>query len=404
MTTAKRTFQTIVIGAGLMGSAATRYLSAWGDGVAVIGPAEPQDEASHTGVFASHYDQARLTVRLTKDVTWSRIARHAMDKYRELEAASGVSFYRPVGRLLVESPQSPTREWDTALDVAAAEGIDYQVYAAGDDGWRARFPDLDFPAGFDVLYEPDPAGYVNPRGMLQAQLTIGAQQGATVIRETVVDVQADAAGVTVTTDAGATYRADKVLVAAGAFTNFNNLLPHPIPLKLKTEDIILGQVSPADAARLADMPVVNYQIIDADIDDIYMTPPLQFPDGNYYVKLGCNTRTELWPRTLPEVQDWFRRGIGDPCEQAMADALRVILPRTDFQRMVSRRCIVTYTPSGLPTIDAVSDRVFVVTGGNGSGAKGSDTLGHLAAGLLHDGRWLDDIPRAPFQLTATPFP
>lgn len=398
----QQTFQTIVIGAGLMGAAATRYLSQWRDGVAVIGPAEPADEAAHTGVFASHYDQARLTVRLTKDVTWSRIARHAMHNYRRLEDASGVPFYRPVGRLLVESPQSPTREWDTACQVAADEGIDYTIYAAGDDSWRAKFPDLDFPAGFDVLYEPDPAGYVNPRGMLQAQLTIAAQQGASVIRETVVGVQARADGVTVTTDAGTTYHADTVLVAAGAFTNFNGLLPRTIPLKLKTEDIILGQVTPADAAKLADMPVVNYQIIDADIDDIYMTPPLQFPDGNYYVKLGCNTRTELWPQTLAEVQDWFRRGIGDPCETSMANALRAVMPVTDFQRMISRRCIVTYTPSGLPTIDAVSDRIFVATGGNGSGAKGSDTLGHLAAGLLHDGRWLDDIPRAPFQLASDP--
>ncbi|MEZ4715178.1 MAG: hypothetical protein R2851_03675 [Caldilineaceae bacterium] len=308
------------------------------------------------------------------------------------------SFYRPVGRLLVESPSR--RGQETALDVAAAEGIDRKS-TPGDDAWRP-LPGPGFPRRLRRTLRAG-SGVRQLRGMLQAQLTVMTQQGATVIRETVVDVQTDG-GRHRDTDMGATYRADKVLVAAAAFTNFNNLLPHPIPLKLKTEDIILGQVTPADAARLADMPVVNYQIVDADIDDIYMTPPLQFPDGNYYVKLGCNTRTELWPRTLAEVQDWFRRGIGDPCEQAMADALRAILPGTEFLRMLSRRCIVTYTPSGLPTIDAVSDRIFVITGGNGSGAKGSDTLGHLAAGLLYDGRWLDDIPRAPFQLTATPFP
>ncbi|MEZ4558780.1 MAG: hypothetical protein R2854_20500 [Caldilineaceae bacterium] len=123
-----------------------------------------------------------------------------------------------------------------------------------------------------------------------------------------------------------------------------------------------------------------------------MTPPLQFPDGNYYVKLGCNTRTELWPRTLAEVQDWFRRGISDPVNRPWP--ARCAYPARDrVLRMLSRRCIVTYTPSGLPTIGAVSDRIFVITGGNGSGAKAADTLGHLAAGLLYDGRWLDDIPR-----------
>ncbi|MEM7335427.1 MAG: hypothetical protein AAF490_25335, partial [Chloroflexota bacterium] len=62
--------------------------------------------------------------------------------------------------------------------------------------------------------------------------------------------------------------------------------------------------------------------------------------------------------------------------------------------------IVTYTPSGYPTIDQLptdeNGRLFVATGGNGTGAQGSDTLGRLAAGLMHDGRWIDTIPRQVF--------
>ena len=51
----------IVIGRGLVGSAAGRHLSALTDGVVVLGPDEPTDRAAHTGVFASHYDEGRIT-------------------------------------------------------------------------------------------------------------------------------------------------------------------------------------------------------------------------------------------------------------------------------------------------------------------------------------------------------
>lgn len=380
-----------------MGSAAARHLSVLDDGVALIGPAEPADQTAHDGVFASHYDQGRLTTRLSKDVTWSRLARHAMAGYRALEQAAGIDFYRPVGRVAAEAAYSPKPERAAALDIAAAEEIPFTLYAPEDRRWRLQFPALDFPDGFGVLVEPDPAGYINPRAMLQAQLTLAERQGTAVIRETVVDVRERAAGVTVQTDSGGQYHAERLLVAAGAFTNFNRLLPRPIPLKVKTETIILGRVSPETAAALADMPVVTYQIADPAIDDIYMTPPMRYPDGEFYVKMGCNTRADTWPTSLEAVQTWFRTGNSDACQPAMAAAMQSLLPQVEFLGMTTKRCIVCYTPSGLPTIDQVSERIYVAAGGNGSGAKGSDTLGRLAAGLVYDGRWPEEFPRAPFQ-------
>ena len=45
----------VVIGCGLFGSAATRYLAEQFDGVLCVGPGEPQDKKAHGGVFGSHY-------------------------------------------------------------------------------------------------------------------------------------------------------------------------------------------------------------------------------------------------------------------------------------------------------------------------------------------------------------
>ncbi|MBP7601380.1 MAG: hypothetical protein KA750_08545, partial [Thermoflexales bacterium] len=59
-------FSTIVIGKGLVGTAAAKYLAAAQTGVAVIGPDEPANFSTAT-VFASHYDQARVLRRIGRD-------------------------------------------------------------------------------------------------------------------------------------------------------------------------------------------------------------------------------------------------------------------------------------------------------------------------------------------------
>jgi len=91
----------LVIGKGLIASAAARYLthevnaavSAEMSGginkVALIGPDEPahqDDWASHDGVFASHYDQGRITRVLDADLdTWGTLAKKSIDVYGWLE-------------------------------------------------------------------------------------------------------------------------------------------------------------------------------------------------------------------------------------------------------------------------------------------------------------------------------
>ena len=398
-------YQSIVIGNGLVGSAAGRYLAQWGHNVAIIGPGEPADHATHQGVFSSHYDQGRLCRKASRDPVWHPVALQAINNYAMLEAESGIPFHGSVGRVhaarLSDADRRELLDW---IEEASQEhDIEFQYFVAGDRSWKKLFPMLDFPEDFDLFYEPGPAGYVNPRQMLAAQNAIAQKAGGTVIAQRVVQVDPTADGVSVTTEDGQTYSADKVLIACGAFTNFSNLLPEPIPLRFKTESMVWGTVSDETAEQLKHMPGVGYDIVDAEVDDCYMAPPLLYPDGTYKIKMGCNSAAESWPATLEEMQAWFQRGPSDDDLPAMEAALRSQLPDVEFLAVTSHRCIVTYTPSGYPTIDAVpSDphgRLFVATGGNGTGAQGSDTLGHAAAGLLYDGRWIDELPRDVFLAT-----
>ena len=56
-----------------------------------------------------------------------------------------------------------------------------------------------------------------------------------------------------------------------------------------------------------------------------------------------------------------------------------------------------YPPHTKPYVDQVAERVFVATGGNGSSAKCSDTLGWLAANLALGRPW-EGFERADFRV------
>eukprot|EP00040_Diaphanoeca_grandis_P012045 m.61465 g.61465 ORF g.61465 m.61465 type:complete len:416 (-) comp22986_c0_seq1:264-1511(-) len=400
-------FSFIVVGNGLMGSAAARYLSEKCDSVAIIGPGEPADHGQHDGVFSSHYDQGRLVRELSRDPIWSVISNRAVHNYAMLEEKSRIKFHGPVGRVLANkfSNEERTHLLEWIADKKKTHGIEYRYFAANDRSWKNEFPFLDFPMGYEVFYDPPSSGYINPRAMLQAQNVIAQQQGAHIFNDLVVNVTSTPSSTIVTTASGKQFSADKVLIACGAFTNFNNLLPEPLPLRLKTESMVWGSVSEGTATALKTMPSVGYYIADPQIRDVYMAPPLPYPDGTFKIKLGCNTKGESWPQTLEEVQAWFQHGPSELDMPPMASALKSVLPDVDFLNFSSHRCIVTYTPSGYPTIDhAPGDehgRLYVAAGGNGTGAQGSDTLGFLAAEFMMSGGWVDSLPRQPFLATNT---
>lgn len=382
-------FNTLIIGNGLIGSAATRFLSEFERNVAVIGPEEPADWATYGGPFASHYDQRRLTQLTDRSRLWVDVTRMAIADYRPLKERTGIDFYDPVGKLIIRRPEDAAR----MIKLAAETGIPLTVFEAGDRSWRNRFPEYDASAEYTVLYEPPPAGMINPLAMRQAQLTVARENRASILPGFVVDVHEHADRVDIKTKNKELVQAKKVLITTGPFTNLYNLLPQPLELTTKTEVVVLGEVSAADAERLKTLPTLSYTLEDPEIEELYMTPPVIYPDGKFYVKLGANSIYDQFNLPLPELIAWFQNGNSDQLLPALSRALRNIMPSTEFLSFRTKRCAITRTPSGHPIIDQVSDRVFVAVGGNGGSAKCAGGWGELAAGLVHDGRWPADLSR-----------
>jgi N-methyl-L-tryptophan oxidase len=386
-------FDYLVIGKGLMGAAAARYLSQMTSNVLVIGPDEPDDFAAHSGVFASHYDQGRITRQISKDAVWSAMAMRAIGQYKYLQRRTGIHFYEPVGCLFVAPPGDPY--FSQHLDIAELFNVDYVAYGTPAER-QAVHPNLHFPDTFASFFEPELAGYINPRELIQAQLKVAEAQGSRIVREAVTAVDTTSQGAIVTTESGAVYWTRKVLIAAGAFTNAYKLLPQKLPLLIKTETTILAQLPDSEVSRLDKMPAVIYMVESEALDSIYMLPPIWYPDGNYYVKMGCNTKFDQWPTTRQEMCDWMIAGDSDAAIADMEMALLTMLPGLNVESIQSKRCLVTYTTHGKPFIDRVSDHVYVATGGNGSSAKSSDTIGWLAAHLMQMGGFPPGFRRSDF--------
>ena len=389
-------YDIIVVGKGMMGSAAARYLSAAGARVALIGQDEPADYATHDGVFGSHYDEGRLTHRLSKDVIWARMTVRAIQQYAAIEQQSGIRFHTPCGGLAVARDFDALPYMRHREQIAAMFDIPYTVYPKASDIQHAH-PMLAFPSGFRGMFEPGPAGYINPRALVRAQIKIAADHGAMVVSDVVVKVDVAPAAVTVTTRSGREIVGAQVLLACGAFANAYALLPRPLALRVKSETIIFAEVDDREAARLDPMPTVVYAIESPELVGIYLVPAIRFPDGKIYLKMGCDTASDQTLPDLRAMQEWMQHGNSDTHKAAMTEALQSIIPGLRLRSVRASRCLVTYTPHSKPYVDQVADRIFVATGGNGSSAKCSDTLGWLAANLVLGQPW-GEFERAAFQV------
>jgi len=361
-----------VVGRGLIGAAAGRHLAKAGHRVTLIGPDEPAARAAHRGVFASHYDEGRITRGLDPWPFWSRVSRAAIARYAEIEAESGIGFFTEAGSLMA-GPEG-SRFMDQLQQVRDRDGIACDTYR--DAGLAERFPAFAFPEGTLALHEPKGAGHISPRRLVAAQTAAAERAGARVLRVAATGIDEAGDGVRIATGAG-TLRADRVLVATGGFTA--NLLGAASPdLTVLARTVALFRVGPAEVARLAGMPTLIY--LDAEGNDPYLLPPIRYPDGEWYLKLGGDP--EDVALSGDAIADWFR-GDGNPEVGALLEAaIRARMPGLRIEAMRTMPCVTTYAPENIATLRMLSDRVGVAVAGCGRGAKCSDELGRLGAGLI----------------------
>lgn len=388
-------FDIAVIGNGMIGAAASRYLSASGLRVAAIGPGEPENWQTHNGVFASYYDQGRITRVIDPDLIWGLMAKRSIDVYPELEARSGVQFHFPVGQLRVSyDPNAPSDSIDPSDAVGRELGAVYQRLQR--DQLVERFPYLNFPAKAEALWEEGAAGFINPRALVRAQLTIAAQQGATIIGEEVIGIDRQQGEFEVVTNTGNRIHAKKVVLAAGGFTNL--LLGRKLDLRPKAVSVVLAELGESELARLQGLPTLIWRLDNHPLlESIYSVSPTRYADGRVCFKIGGTLRQPLYLQSREEFLAHFHSPGNAHEIQALQEVLLDLLPGLKVESWRSKPCVITYTANKYPYIDEIESGLIVAVGGCGSAAKSSNEYGHIAALLAEKGEWHYDVEASLFQ-------
>lgn len=388
-------FQYAVVGRGLTGSAAARHLAEQMPGVVLIGPDEPADWQSHGGVFASHYDEGRITRTIDPDENWARFANRSIARYRDIEARSGVAFFGERGCLI--SGLTTGRSQQYMADVReAATKLGVKPELLDDAGLAEKFPYFSFPAGSDAVFEPQRAGHVSPRRLVAAQTALAEKAGGSVIRDYATAIRQKDGCAEIDLAGGQVITAAKALVAAGGFTNGPGLLPEALDLKVYGRTVSFFEVEADEAARLSAMPSMIYEPEDIMMG-IYLLPPIRYPDGKYYLKIGGDIVDIPLP-THADVLEWFKTG-GDAANHAhLVATMRELMPDLKIKGITNTTCVTSYTPPNYPAIGWTSSpSIGVMAGGCGAAAKSSDEIGRLGAELLLHGRIGDEgYPTADF--------
>jgi sarcosine oxidase len=368
-------FDVVVVGSsGLIGSAAVKYLSTSGRSVVGVGSPEPKDYLQHRDVFASHYDEARVARILDVNPVWASLAAESMRRYADIQAQSGIAFHNPVGCLRVGAAGLLSK----MAHVGAMFGAEFEWLDA--QALTTRFAFV-YGAGLPAVIEHGCAGTVSPRGLVRAQHAIAQRAGAHLIDNVVLAIDTGASGCNLRLKSGQRVEARQALVAAGAFTNFHDLLPLKVPYKAMPETVVLMQAPQSVLAQ--NLPaMLIYRWLNESAPYLYATPPARYADGLCYMKIGAlNDGAQV--HSLEEAVDYFRSGGNRELAARLAEGARLALPQLRPDDYAIKPCILANTDTGLPYISAVvPDRLFVAAGGCGAAAKSSDEIGRLAAELV----------------------
>ena len=388
-------FDSIVIGKGLIGSAAARYLSQSKENVAVIGPDEPAN-IEKAVVFSSHYDQARIQRIIGVDPVWTLLNLQSANQYLFLQKESNIEFHSGAGCLYVNPTGSDTYLEQIRLQADQFD-LSYQLFENG-EAIHQSFPDFNFPGSAKAVFESSPSGYINPRLLIKAQLTLFKKNGGNIINDIANELSYEENCIQITTLNGDMYKARKVLLSPGAFINFLNLVRNKLALTLKSETTIWANVSAEGAQQLSALPSLLYEIEIPEYRNIYLIQPVQYPDGKYYLKMGGNLPGDIYFDNLKDIQHWFRSGDSDANLKNLKDALRKIMHKLKVEAFSTKRCIVDFTKHRKPYIGALNNNgLFVAAGGNGYSAMCSDALGRIASHLMTEGVFPGEYSAESFQ-------
>ena len=369
-------FDVIVIGAGAMGSAAAYHLSqVAGQRVLLL------EQFAFGHALGSSHGESRIFRYAYTDPAYARLAMQCKPLWQALGAEAGVEVLQTIGGIDLGDDEVGIRSVAEVAATLESVGAPYEALDAAQ--LRDRFPQWHVPPQTQALYSPD-TSFVWAGRAVGAMIAQAARHGADVHdQEPVVRVDAHADGVEVVT-ARQTYRARKLIMAAGAWTN--SLLATvdgasaTLPLKIEKEQ--LHYVAPLRPEWFAPEGPHRFPIwIQYGANTAYGFPILG-SDG-YPRGIKCGFHHD---RHFIDVGDTDRTPSAE-VEARMMDYLRTYLPDAAGDVVGRVCCLYTNTPDENFIIDQVPGHphIWLASPCSGHGFKFAIGIGKALADLATRG-------------------
>ncbi|HVG51986.1 MAG TPA: N-methyl-L-tryptophan oxidase, partial [Xanthobacteraceae bacterium] len=225
-------YDVVVVGLGVMGSAALHRLARRGKRVLGIEQFLPGHDRG-----SSHGETRLIRLAYFEDASYVPLLREAYGLWRELEEESDRSLMTITGILEIGTPDGELVSGTLAS--SRLHSLPHDVMTA--DETMKRFPALVVPSGYTGVFQPD-GGYLAAESTVQAQIDLALAAGVDIKADTHVDsIVPQGTGVRLKTSAGE-IDAGAAVVTAGPW--LNKLLPSlAAPLSVTRQ--VLGWLSPA---------------------------------------------------------------------------------------------------------------------------------------------------------------
>jgi sarcosine oxidase len=355
----------VVIGGGPMGSAAAMHIAKAGRSVTMIHVPESQLRASHS-------DAGRITRGIDPSPCWAALGLRSVACYREIERASGIAFFNECGCVLV----GETDGLFLAQTKRTARTLGIAHDLLDPDALGTSHSCFQFPKGTSGVAQGLGAGTIDPRGYVKAMASIALRHGARIVEDAVTDLDEQSDMVTLTLATGHQVRARQVVLAAGPYVGG---LSETVGMQVMptARTIVLARLDESEVSRLSNMPAAIL-VAPGQERDVYILPPLRYRDGHHYLKIGGDP-TDVRLTCTAAVNDWFMGDGSEIARDHLTRTLFTMMPDLNPQALSARPCVTTPTKDGLPLIARLTQRLSVLSGGNGGAAKSGGEIGRRGA-------------------------
>ncbi len=354
---------TIVVGLGVMGSAAAYQLARRGQRVLGIDAFPPGHSRG-----SSHGESRIIRQAYHEAPDYVPLIRRAYDQWREIEAESDTCLLFVNGGLIVGAPDGRTVQG--TIRSGELYGLPFEPLTAKEAG--ERFPGVTLPDSLMAVLEPNAGYLLASKGVSVFQHLAGRHGAELRFEEPVVSWGVDGDGVRVSTGRE-TYLADRLVLAAGPWSS-----------------ALLADLNlPLTVQRVAN---AHFRSTRHDLFDGAHAPifSLLMPEGHFYAipgpaEIGFKIGRHDNLQTVSP--DEVAQPVTDDEIAMFQHVLGTYLPGAAGPVISTLTCLYTMTPDKHFIIDRhpEHEQVVLACGFSGHGYKFAPVIGEILADLALDG-------------------